>query len=321
MKAALQDLNRIIEEKDMVCNPEEVEKLEKEVISQTDRLAGLIIGIKLQESINSQELKQESSELIKALPQKMKNQGPKNVKVRFLRGEPIVIKINYFTLKAKKDRRKKNRHGCYPAFVLLGVHDRCSPGLSSEISLMATALGSFEEARNVLLERGVDLTIKTIRSTAVRFAERSRNSQQFRQDEFAENVSGCRVVISTDGGRIRMREKKTGPKTKKGRNRYKTSWREPKILIIYTVDENGCMNKVFTPFIDGTLKGPDAVFSLIEYYLKKININQADKILFVADGARWIWNRVEKLMNSPRRRAVVRASGFLPCRRTSEQSS
>jgi hypothetical protein len=218
MEVALQHLNRIIETKDMVFTPEELERLEKEVISQTDSLAGLIIGFKLQESISSHDLKQESSELIKALPKKMKNQGPKDVKIHFLRGEVVVIKVNYFTLKSKKDKRQKNRHGCCPAFVLLGVHDRCSPGLSSEISLMAAAPGSFEEARSVLLERGIDLTIKTIRSTAVRFAERSRNSQQFRQDEFSENVSGCRAVISADGGRIRIREKKTGPKTQKGRN-------------------------------------------------------------------------------------------------------
>jgi hypothetical protein len=41
-----------------------------------------------------------------------------------------------------------------------------------------------------------------------------------------------------------------------------------------------------------------SLFGLIEYYLKKLNIGQADKILFIADGARWIWVRVKNLVKS-----------------------
>ena len=37
---------------------------------------------------------------------------------------------------------------------------------------------------------------------------------------------------------------------------------------------------------------------MIQFYLEKLGICCADKILFVADGARWIWNRVEQLMRS-----------------------
>lgn len=163
---------------------------------------------------------------------------------------------------------------------------------------MATALSSFEEAQAVLLERGKEISVKRIRDITVRYAERSRLAQST-QDIFSnETVSGCRVVISTDGGRIRIREKKRGPKTKKGRSHYTAAWREPKVLIIYTVNEEGRMDRSFTPLIDGTLKKPDDVFALIRYYLEKIGIGNADKVLFVADGARWIWNRVESLMKS-----------------------
>ena len=107
-----------------------------------------------------------------------------------------------------------------------------------------------------------------------------------------ETVAGRRVVVSTDGGRIRIRTTKRGPKTAKGRNRYRTDWREPKLLIIYVVDEKGQMDREFLAVIDGTLGGPDAIFKLLEFYLRELKISTADKILFVADGARWIWNRV-----------------------------
>ena len=55
------------------------------------------------------------------------------------------------------------------------------------------------------------------------------------------------------------------------------------------------MDRDFLAVIDGTLGGPDAIFKLMEFYLRELKIVTADKILFVADGARWIWNRVEAL--------------------------
>ena len=58
------------------------------------------------------------------------------------------------------------------------------------------------------------------------------------------------------------------------------------------------MDRGFTPLIEGTLKGPDAVFGLLAYHLRQLNIGAADKILFVADGARWIWNRVAGLIKT-----------------------
>ncbi len=295
---ALKEVEQLIEKDIQVQNPDDLEELEKEIISKTDKLSGLILGCKIQKSLNSQELKDESADLIKMFPKKMKNQGTREVVIRPLRGESITIKTEYYSPSAIKDKRKKKRKGCYPCLVLLGIYDRCSPGLASEIALMATALSSFKEAQDIFQSKGIELDIKTIQSITVRFSERARISQLTQNDELTETVAGCRVVISTDGGRIRIREKKRGQKTKKGRNRYNASWREPKVLIIYTVDEDGRMDRSFAPFIDGTLKGPDAVFSLIRYYLEKIGICKADKILFIADGARWIWNRVEKLMMS-----------------------
>jgi len=47
---------------------------------------------------------------------------------------------------------------------------------------------------------------------------------------FKDTVAGRRVVISSDGGRILLRESKRGLKTKKGRQRYTGAWREPKVL-------------------------------------------------------------------------------------------
>ncbi len=189
----------------------------------------------------------------------------------------------------------------YPGLCLLGIHDKCTPGLASEISKISAALCSLDEAKNMLKSRGYDLNVKTIRNIIKRYAARARLSQEGDQEEIfldVKDITGQRIVVSTDGGRIRIRKNKPGKKTKKGRSRYYTDWREPKLLIIYVINEQGKLDKKFCPFIDGTLNGPDEIFGLITYYLKKLKITLADKVLFVADGARWIWDRVNKLMLS-----------------------
>lgn len=180
--------------------------------------------------------------------------------------------------------------------ILLGIHDHCTPGLASEVSVTTVAMSSFEEAEVALADRGICLDVSTIRNIAIRFAARAKAAQRGEWYKFGETVDGRRVVISTDGGRIRIRKNKRGPKTKKGRNRYSTEWREPKLLIIYVVDEEGRMEHKFCPFIDGTMKGPDAVFGILRFYLSKLKLSTADQILFVADGARWIWRRVPQLL-------------------------
>jgi hypothetical protein len=159
-------------------------------------------------------------------------------------------------------------------------------------------LGSLDEARDVLAQRGVELDIKTLRLISYRYAARARVVQQIESTALDDTVSGRRVVVSTDGGRLRLRETKRGPKTKKGRRRYTGAWREPKVLIIYVVDAEGKREVSFAPLIDATLKGPDAVFALLRTYLHRLQITQADQVLFIADGAPWIWKRVPLLVQA-----------------------
>jgi hypothetical protein len=186
----------------------------------------------------------------------------------------------------------------YAGLMLLGIYDRCTPALASEVSLLAAMLGSLAEAQDVLAARGVALDTKTVRLIAYRYAARARLAQQIERTAFEDTVAGRRVVISSDGGRLRLREPKRGPKTKKGRRHYTGAWREPKVLIVYVVDAEGKQEARFAPFIDATLKGPDAVFALLRTYLQRLEITQADHVLFIADGAPWIWKRVPLLVQA-----------------------
>jgi len=156
--------------------------------------------------------------------------------------------------------------------------------------MMTATLGSFKETQEILAEQGCRLDIKTIRRVAYRAAGRVRLMQQMGNYGFSkqDSLAGRRVAISSDGGRLRLREKKRGPKTAKGRTRYNGAWREPKLFIIYAVDENGKQRKDYPPLIDGGMQDPDTLFALLQNYLDQMDIQQADQILLVSDGARWI---------------------------------
>ena len=297
IQEALDELQQMQEAPRVVTNPEELDALERDIRGRTDRLSSLLLGLHLQHSLDAEDLRVEQDLLVSPWSKPLKNDGRVQVWVRTTGGYSVPVWVTYYRRKGQR-RGGKRYAGLYAGLVLLGIYDRCTPALAAEISLLAAMLGSLDEARDVLANRGVELDIKTVRLIAYRYGTRARLEQQIESTELDDNVSGRRVVISTDGGRIRLRETKRGPKTKKGRRRYTGAWREPKVLIIYVVDAEGKRAASFAPVIDATLKGPDAVFALLRTYLQRLGITQADQVLFIADGAPWIWKRVPLLVES-----------------------
>jgi hypothetical protein len=297
IQEALDELSQMQQSPQLVTNPEALEALEGTIRQRTDHLGSLLVGHHLQESLDSADLQMEQDLLVSQWPKPLKSDGKVKVNIRTAQGDTVAVWVTYY--RRKGQRRKGRRYaGVYAGLVLLGIYDRCTPALAAECSLLAAMWGSLDEAQDVLAHRGVELDTKTVRLIAYRYGARARLEQQIETTPFEERLSGRRVVISTDGGRIRLRETKRGPKTKKGRRRYTGAWREPKVLIIYVVDAEGKREARFAPGIDGTLKGPDAVFALLRSYLQRLDITQADQVLFIADGAPWIWKRVPLLVQA-----------------------
>ncbi len=113
-----------------------------------------------------------------------------------------------------------------------------------------------------------------------------------------ESVAGKVVVIGIDGGRLRLRQKKRGRKASGlERQGYNTPWREPKLFTIYVLDEQGCVAKSCHPLHDATLGNADEMFGLPGEYLRNLQIQKARHVVFVGDGAPWIWDRVQLLLD------------------------
>lgn len=296
IRAEIRDVQQQIETKRrdarVIRTAEDLKSWERAIATLTAQLAALLVAEALQTSLDDPENRRSARSFAQGAGHTIKDQGRRDFTLRTMCGQ-VVIRATYFSRNCDRGRVGK---GMYPMLLLWGVHDRCTAGIVPEISKLVAMLSSLEEVEQVLLDRGRPLDLKPIRALAYRFAVRARAAQRVGSLNWGETVAGRRVVLSTDGGRIRIRTTKRGPKTANGRNRYRTDWREPKLLIIYVVDEKGQRDRDFLAIIDGTLGGPDAIFKMMEFYLRELAITTGDTILFVADGARWIWNRVETLL-------------------------
>ena len=292
----LRKISEFVDTPQEVKNAEQMEALEHEIRQLTDHLGGLLTGHHLQQILSSDALHREESALVEAWPKRLKRDGMVKVRIRTIQGLSCEVQALYCRQKGGGGRTKRGV-GLYPGLAVLGIQDRCTPGLASEVSQLSAILGSLEEARAVLSGHGVSLNIKTVRSISYAYAERARRVQQLGELNFEQTVAARRVVISCDGGRVRLREPQRGRKTAKGRTRYQGAWREPKLIIVYVVDSSGRLEKQFSPVIDGLLKEPDEIFELLRSYLSGLGVAQADQVLFIADGATWIWNRVANLFS------------------------
>src|SRR2546426_29406 len=108
-------------------------------------------------------------------------------------------------------------------------------------------------------------------------------------------LAGKRARLSLDGGRVRPRRKRRGRKTAKGRHGFAVPWREPRVLVIDILDEQGQPERLRLPLYDVLIGDAEAIWALLIGYLRLLGAAYADVVEFIADGAEWIWKRVERL--------------------------
>ena len=159
-----------------------------------------------------------------------------------------------------------------------------------------------EQARAELARRGLELDEKAARRIAGELGEqmlatRTRDLLRFRAGDLpaGDEMVDKRVVVGLDGGRVRVRTviQKIRVGGKKKRRKFKIEWREPKVVILFQSDEKGRMDKKSRPVIDGTLQGPDALLELVAFHLHRLGAAKAQVVTFTADGAPWIWARLD----------------------------
>lgn len=203
-------------------------------------------------------------------------------------------KINYESLYAKSAPvdYTASRH---LSSVLLQTSMNCSPMYQSISCLYSVLCPSFEVSKSLLNYQDIKANYEKVRQVSLNLAANCMAERSSIQLAPGETLAGKRVVIAMDGGRTRTRVYEEG---KTGRaEKFDTPWREPKMFVITTCDKQGKLNKKDKPIYDGTF-GDDETFELLAEYLKNLEIDKAQDVQFLGDGAVWIWKRVKPILLS-----------------------
>jgi len=180
--------------------------------------------------------------------------------------------------------------------AVLGFVGHVSPGLLSDALQTALLCPSYEVARTVLIGRGITLDVKTLRRLCQIAGELDNKLRGRLSLSGEEDLQGHTLVISVDGGRLRLRKRKRGPKANDlKRQGYSTDWKEPKLFTFYLTDAKGDIIKKFKPLHDASMGDHEAIYDLIESYLENLDVKQLNRIVFCGDGGAWIWSDAEKL--------------------------
>ncbi len=237
---------------------------------------------------------------------------PRPLELRLLGGLVVFLTTLYSAPSRRKaDRRGRKGKGrgregagLYPELAVLGISEGASPALIDRVGRMAALLSSFAITVAELAHFGLKLVVKETHRIATQLGQemlttQRRDLERYRSGKMpvGKDLWGKRVGVAIDGGRIRIRtviQKQKGKGKKKTRRRkVKNDWREPKVLIIFECDETGKMKAGAKPWIAATLKGPDECMELVAMHLHRLGAAKAASVTFLADGAPWIWERLE----------------------------
>jgi hypothetical protein len=223
--------------------------------------------------------------------------------VRLLGGLVLWVTTLYCAPAARTGKgRGREGGGVYPEFGVLGIQEGSSPALVREVGRQVALLPSYALARKELARRGVALDIKELYGIgkyagAAALSYRRRLLEQYRAGLLPAGSAWAdkRLGVFVDGGRTKIRtttrRQKGRGKRKTQRRRYRTDWREPKLLIIVELDKRGRMVPESKAVLDGTFEGPDELMELVAMYLHLFGAASAELVSLGADGAPWVWDR------------------------------
>jgi len=201
-------------------------------------------------------------------------------------------------------KRRKGGTGLYPVLENISIRNRATPATREAIARQVISSDSYAEAKQQLEWAGMTIPISAITTIAVGMGSLAIDIHQRALKEArdkplteASMVEGLRLQISIDGGRAKTRTtKKTSPKGKNGRRPFDLSWREPRIVTVSVLDEDGKQDRNFRPLYEASLCDADGVFSDLTGLLRLLGAHRVASLVFISDGASWIWSRLYQLL-------------------------
>ena len=285
----------------LISQPERLDELERDIDQYYRNAAGRIVATILHTASKHKSIDERLDDIVENAATPLRNPVRQSVVLRLLCGLVLEVVTLYCAPERLKNNRDDNivmeeRCGLYPELALYGFAKKSSAALENKVSRAAVLYPSFAIARQELATDGLDLDVKEVRRIALQCGEgllslRCEKVQRYFSGtmESENTLHGKDVVIELDGGRMRHRENKVATEGK--HPKFDAPWREPKLFVIYCVDENGRKEKDSRVIIDATFQGADHAAELLAATLYEYGVDGAKSVTFIADGATCLWDR------------------------------
>ena len=170
------ELNDLCQSRPCLACAADLTAFEQHLQEFTQQLHALLVANALQDSALSPAMQQATGRLLASWPQRLKHQGWRPVSLRFAQGPAVVVCFAYYS--RSKPRWGQRCPGCFPAVLLLGICDHCSPSLAGDLARLTSLLGSFQEARDLMRQRGISLSVNSLRRVVYHYAQRVRRAKR-----------------------------------------------------------------------------------------------------------------------------------------------
>lgn len=304
--------------------PGDLESIERRVHRAYARGADLLVAGLMAATIKEGKVLEAAEQTRREFSRPLQKGRERSVAVQLL-GGMIVWAVTLYCAPKKKRFRKDDapRVGLDITLSQFGFGKGVSPGLQSKVARQMALCPSIAFAHKELTREGIDIDIKTVKRITYQCGEGLLALRRHRiallrskQLKASGELSGKRVSVQIDGGRMKIRGEmkpksavieptdenglltgnSPGRSKSTPRRTFSADWREPKLMTIFIHDEHGKMVKKTKATIDGTLLGPDAIAEVVAMHLHRLGAAEALSVTFVADGAPWIWDRIDRII-------------------------
>lgn len=308
----------------LIESPEKFENIESGVHQVFARGADMMVAGLLGTTISQGHVEEAAEQTRQSFSRPLTKGRERTIAVRLLGGMIVWATTLYCPPKKKRFRKDDQpRVGLDVTLAQFGFGKGVSPGLQSRVARKVALSPSIQFAHRELAREGVTLDAKAVKRITYQcgkrlLALRKHRIMQMRKRKLAtgDTLAGKRVSVQIDGGRMKIRgemaekqkiaealnkdgllaENAPGRSLKKPTRTFQADWREPKLVTIFVHDDAGKMLKETKATIDGTLLGPDAIAEIVAMHLHRLGAAKAESVTFVADGAPWIWDRIDSII-------------------------
>lgn len=178
----------------------------------------------------------------------------------------------------------------------LAPHQTLTPAFAEKLCFTLTATGSYDEAAQVASQWGPSIDDSTLHTLAQRIGARAQEQAQARYEQVPQERTPRREkstlgVLMVDGCQVRYRGPGWGKKkTKKDR----VEWHELKVGVFYrheqSVQTQGGRGLLADKVVVSWPGEPMELGRRLNWEARREGLGRAQNILFLGDGAAWVWN-------------------------------